>query len=103
VVDAQLLESQRDKNGNRLMMGSWAIEHENENGILMREYHVDCHPEFLSKYIASKENKKLGGNLSMHKPVDCCPKLLIGQDECIIKENLFSAKQWNGSEGQNVI
>ena len=27
--------------------------------------------------------------------------MLIGQDECIIKENIFSSKQWNGSEGQN--
>jgi len=42
-------------------------------------------------------------NSKIRKPVDCCPKLLIGQDECIIKENLFSSQQWNGSEGQNVI
>jgi len=73
VVDAQLFESQTDENGNKLMMGTWAIEYKNENGILMREYHVDCHLEFLNKYVVSEENKKLGGNLSIRKPVDCCP------------------------------
>jgi len=55
----------------------------------MQEYHVDCHPEFVTKYVSSNINKKFGGNLPVHKPVDCRPKLLIGQDECIIKENLF--------------
>ncbi len=39
----------------------------------------------------------------MHLPPTSHPKVLIGQDECIIKENLFSAKQWNGSEGQCTI
>jgi len=32
------------------------------------EYHVNCHLEFLIKYVASKENKQLDGNLSMQKP-----------------------------------
>jgi len=68
----------------------------------MQEYHVDCHPGFATKYVSSDINKKFGGNLSIHKPVDCHPKLLIGQDKCIIKENLFSAKQWTSSEGQNM-
>ncbi len=39
----------------------------------MREYHVDCHPAFFSKYVSS-ENKKYGGNLSVRLPVDCRPK-----------------------------
>jgi len=75
------------------MTGSCAIEWEDQNGILMREYHVDCHPDFFNKYVTSDNNKKYGRNLSLHMPVDCHPKILIGQDECIIKENLFSAKQ----------
>jgi len=41
-----------------------------------------------------------GGNLSVCMPVDCHPKILIGQDECIIKENLFSAKQWTGPKAK---
>jgi len=50
-----------------------------------------------------EENKLFGGNLSVCHPVGARPKILIGQDKCIIKENIFSSKQWNGSEGRNII
>jgi len=101
--DAKRYEEELDDNGNKLMAGSFAIEWKDQNGILMREYHVDCHPDFFSKYVTSEDNKKFGGNLSVRKLADCRPKLFIGQDESIMKENLFSSKQWTGSEGQNVI
>jgi len=103
IEDAQLFESEVDANGNKLMTGSWACEFQHENGTLMREYHIDCHPAFFDKYVLSEENKLFGGNPSVCCPVGACPKILIGQDECIIKENIFSSKQWNGSEGQNTI
>jgi len=83
------------------MMGSWACKYQHENGTLMQEYHIDCHPALFDKYVSSEENKTFVGNLSVRRPVGAHPKMLIGQDECIIKENIFSLKQWNGSEGQN--
>jgi len=78
-----------DENGIILMMGSWAFEYENENGILMRQYHVDCHPAFSSKYDASEVNKKLGGSLSMHKPVDCCQSSLLNKTNASLKRICF--------------
>jgi len=79
--------SQTDEKGNKLMTGSWAIQYEHENGVLIREYHVDCHLEFLNMYVASEE--KTGGNLSVHIPAGSCPKLLIGHDKCIIRRICF--------------
>jgi len=101
--DAKHYEEELDDNGNKWMAGACTIEWKDKNGILMREYHVNCHPDFFSKYVTSKDNKKFGGSLSMCKLADCHPKLFIGQDELIIKENLFSSKQWTGSEDQNAI
>jgi len=89
VTEAKQFEEATDNKGNKLMVGSFALEWEDLNGTLMQEYHVDCHPGFVTKYVSSNINKKFGGNLSICKPVDCHPKLIIGQDECIIKENLF--------------
>jgi len=85
------------------MTGTYAIEYDDAKGVLMREYHVDCHPEFFAKYTNNHHSRLYGGNLSVCLPPASRPKVLIGQDECIIKENLFSAKQWNGSEGQCII
>ena len=69
----------------------------------MQEYHVDCHPEFFAKYVTLVDCQKFGRNLLVRIPNGTHLKLLIGQDECIIKENLFSSKQWNGSEGQSIL
>ncbi len=100
---AKYFESETDLKGNHLMTGTWACEYQHENGTLMQEYHVDCHPEFFNKYVTSNDCKKFGGNLSICIPDGAWPKMLIGQDECIIKENSFSSKQWNGSEGQSIV
>ncbi len=101
--DAKQFESETDSNGNHLLKGTWAYEYKNENGTLMQEYHVDCHPEFFGKYVTSVDCQKFGGNLLGRIPNGARLKLLIGQDECIIKENLFSSKQWNSSEGQSIL
>jgi len=47
--------------------------------------------------------KKFGGNLSVRIPDCTWPKMLIGQDECIIKENSFYSKQWNHFKGQSIV
>jgi len=85
------------------MTQTYAIKYNNENSILMQEHHVDCHSEFFADYPSYDHNRLYGSNLSVHLPPSSHKKALIGQDECIIKENLFSAKQWNGLEGQCII
>jgi len=64
---------------------------------------VDCHLEFFDKYVTLVDCQKFGGNLLACIPDGTHPKLHIGQDECIIKENSFSSKQWNGSERQTIL
>jgi len=53
----------------------------------MQDYRVDCHLEFLGKYVASDDCKRFGVTLSVQIPDGTCWKMLIGQDKCFIKEN----------------
>jgi len=59
VDHAKNFESETDSKGNRLMMGTWACEFKDENGTLMREYHVDCHLAFLTSMYHPKKTKHL--------------------------------------------
>ena len=74
----------------------------NENGdgeCTYFEFHIDEHPNFqhiCTKYI-------FGGNLSVRKNDDEKPLILIGQDECIFKQYLFSNAQWCLPDGQRAI
>jgi hypothetical protein len=68
----------------------------------MREYHVDAHPSFFEKYV-NEENKKFGGNLSVRKQPGERAVLLIGQDESIFHQFLFSKKGWVGAKGESVL
>ena len=61
----------------------------------MVEYHVDdC------KIIKTLELPPHGGNLSVRKPVDQPPVMIIGQDEAIFKQFLFVSKMWTGPNGE---
>ena len=65
------------------------------NGVDMVEYHVDdC------KKIKMLELPPHGGNLSVRKPVDRPPVMIIGQDEAIFKQFLFVSKMWTGPNGE---
>jgi hypothetical protein len=65
------------------------------NGVAMVEYHID-HCE----KIPNLQLPPLGGNLSVRKPPDQPPIILIGQDEAIFKQFLFLAKMWTGPDGE---
>jgi len=96
INDALLLEEE-----NLLMKDIWAFQFQ-KNGKTFREYHVDCHPNFLERYVTDK-NKQFGGNLSHCFPEGLLPMIIIGNDKSVFKENTFSAKAWHGSEGQLVL
>ncbi len=57
--DAKHYEEELDDNSNKLMAGSFAIEWKDQNGILMREYHVDCHPDFFQSTSPLKTTRSL--------------------------------------------
>ena len=58
-----------------------------ESGI--REYHVDMHPSFL--------NKK--PSLSMWEPINVRPKVICGQDESVLKQNINPKQCWHNHKG----
>jgi hypothetical protein len=69
--------------------------YKDSNGVDMVEYHVDnC------EKIKTLELPPHGGNLSVRKPVDRPPVMIIGQDEAIFKQFLFVSKMWTGPNGE---
>ena len=62
----------------------------NKIGKHMVEYHVDDHVLFEKKC----SSLKYGGLLSVRKPPNKKPIMILGQDECIFKQYIFTSKFW---------
>ena len=62
----------------------------NDNNVEMVEYHVDDHVLF-EKACSSLQ---FGGYLSVRKPANKKPIMILGQDECIFKQYIFTSKFW---------
>jgi hypothetical protein len=72
-----------------------------ENGVNMREYHVDCHdsfPEFIRE-----NNKQYRGNLSVRKRNENRPCICVGEDESSYSQFTFSSKTWKGPNGEETL
>jgi hypothetical protein len=72
-----------------------------DNGVNMREYHVDCHdsfPEFIRE-----NNKQYGGNLSVRKRNENRPCICVGEDESSYSQFTFSSKTWKGPNGEETL
>ena len=63
------------------------------------EFHVDDSPGFQDM-VAKTE---FGGNLSVRMPLGTKPLICFGQDECIFKQFLFTAKSWTLPDGQKAV
>ena len=52
-----------------------------------------------------KMNKEseFGGNLSVQFDTSKRPLVVLGQDECIAKQYLFTQKTWHGSNGEQAL
>ena len=60
------------------------------NGTAMFEYHVDDHIIFQERC----SRLPYGGNLSIRKDPNVKPLMILGQDECIFKQFIFSKGYW---------
>ena len=67
-----------------------------EDGTKMREYHIDTHP-ILMTYVM---NKRMNGDLSVRKQECDRPLIIVGQDECVVKQYSFSSQSWQGKDGE---
>ena len=55
----------------------------------MREYHIDTHPSFQAMH----------AGLSVRKPLNSQPIIIYGQDETVVKSNIFSSRCWHNPSG----
>ena len=62
-----------------------------KDGCTYYEFHVDSHQHFQDKCNTETE---FGGYLSVRKPPNSKPIIMIGQDECTYKQYLMTKKQW---------
>ena len=65
-------------------------EYRNMNGEIFFEFHVDDHELFHNMC----SNLPFGGHLSVRFPPNKKPLMLIGQDECIFKQFVFTKSVW---------
>ena len=71
-----------------------------DEGISMREYHIDTHKALFA--FVSDSTSHFGGNLSVR--IDGRrPVLLVGQDESTFHQYTFSKKSWKGPNGSNFL
>ena len=84
------------ENNEEVNLSKAFYEYRNDKGKMMREYHVDVHP-YLKNYI---HNKEMGGDLSVRKPPNTRPVIVIGQDESVFKQYSFSSKSWVNPNGE---
>ena len=61
-----------------------------DSNVEIWEYHVDDHLSFQERC----NTLPYGGNLSVRKPHNQKPTLILGQDECIFKQFVFTKGNW---------
>jgi hypothetical protein len=66
----------------------------------MVEYHVDACKEFMER---KNNESEFGGDLSVQRDQSKRPLIVFGQNECIVKQYLFTQKSWNGPNGETAL
>ena len=70
----------------------------NECDIQYREYHMDTHHSL--RYL---NHKPFDYKLSIRKPNNDRPKIILGQDESTFHQNIFSSRNWKNNKGASCI
>jgi hypothetical protein len=92
---AKMLESKRDNNA---LLKDIGYTYMNDDGVQMREYHVDCHASF--QLLITNSNQPYGGNLSVRRDPIKRPCICIGEDESSFSQYTFASKSWKGPNGE---
>jgi hypothetical protein len=88
----QITDAEREEKGLKKEHG---FAHQHLDGSTWYEYHVDDHPDWMTPL----QHLPFGGNLSVRKPPDVKPLIILGQDEAIFRQFLLTGSCWNGSDG----
>jgi hypothetical protein len=70
-----------------------------EDGLQMREYHIDCHP-LLLQFVSEQNQTIHRADLSVDFPEGSRPLIICGQDESVFYQYLFSSRTWHGKNGE---
>jgi hypothetical protein len=85
-----------ESNGKVKLLSGYRYNNE-DTGIPMVEFHVDCAEEFQNEM---NLETVFGGRLSVRMEAGVRPLIKIGQDEAIQKQYSFNTKEWVGTNGQ---
>ena len=76
---------------------SWeGYQYNDQNNKPFIEFHIDNHPSLSTL----AEIHPFGGNLSVCKPSNSKPLIILGQDEAIYKQFSFWSKYWSGPSAE---
>jgi hypothetical protein len=99
-IQIPLEEAERLQELGKVAKGSGFNYTDERTGKEMVEYHVDTCKELMEKM---NETSDFGGNLNVQFDTEKCPLVVFGQDECIVKQYLFTQKGWKGPNGEQAL
>jgi hypothetical protein len=99
-IQIPLEEAERLQELGKVVKGSGFKYTDERTGKEMVEYHVDTCKEFMERM---NETSEFGGNLSVRFNTEKRPLVVFGQDECIVKQYLFTQKGWKGPNGEQAL
>jgi hypothetical protein len=99
-IQVPLKEAKRLKDENQVEEKSGFEYTDSLTGQPMVEFHVDSCRTFMERM--NKETR-FGGNLSVRMLPCERPVIVMGQDECIVKQYSLTKKAWVGPEGEQPI
>jgi len=98
LCEEEVLKLEQQSNGQ--FKKEIGYKYNNSDGLTMFEFHVDDHESFATHCNLVTIH---GGYLSVRKPPDSKPLIMIGQDECIFKQHLTTRSQWHLPDGTSKI
>jgi hypothetical protein len=99
-IQIPLEEAERLQALGKLTNGSGYKCTDELTGERMVEYHVDTCKDFMER---KNKESEFGGDLSVRRDQSQRPLIVFGQDECIVKQYLFSKKSWSGPKGETAL
>jgi TfoX/Sxy family transcriptional regulator of competence genes len=99
-IQVPLEEAKRLKDEKKVAKNSGYEYTDQLTGQKMVEFHVDTCKTFMQQM---NEETRFGGNLSVRMLPCQRPVIVMGQDECIVKQYSFTKKAWLGPEGEQPI
>jgi len=100
-VQILALEFKELQNDGTLSSTTKEYTYQNEDGMVMVEFHVDC--DRGDKILQRLKSSLYGGNFSVQRPQNNTKAILFGHDEAIMKQNQFTPRSWVMGDGTAIL